>query len=79
MAKEVKAARVVLHELMLLFECPYCGMTLIKANYIKARKLLDNSGPLPGKTCGKCGGAVVVKLNDEIKEHIRVKSEAMEG
>ena len=76
MAKEVKAARIVLHDQILLLECPHCGMTLVKTNYVKARKLLENTGPPPGKVCEKCGGEVIVKLNEEAKNQIKAKSES---
>ena len=75
MAKDVKAARIVLHDQMLLLECPHCGMTLVKTNYVKAMKLLENTGPPPGKVCEKCGGEVIVKLNREAKQRIKEKTE----
>jgi len=78
MTAKAKAARIVLLEDMLLFECPFCGMTLIKTSYLKVRKLLEDTGDPRGKICEKCGGTVVLKINEEARKKIEAKLDEAE-
>lgn len=68
-AKDLKPAGVVFYEDMVLFECPFCGRTLIRSNYEKVQRLIDEEdGPPRGKICPKCDKAVMLKLDDEAKQ-----------
>jgi predicted RNA-binding Zn-ribbon protein involved in translation (DUF1610 family) len=71
---KTKAANILFYNDMVLFECPFCGMNLIKTNYVKIRKLLDNKGAPRGKICSQCGGTVVLQVDDKQKEIIRSKT-----
>ncbi len=54
-------------------ECPFCGMTLLKTDYDKIRKLL-NEEPVPrGKVCAKCGNVAALKLSAKGKETVLSK------
>ncbi|MFH0824906.1 MAG: hypothetical protein V2B18_19300 [Pseudomonadota bacterium] len=70
---KMKPVGVVLHDERILLECPFCGMTLIKTNYLKIKKLLEDQGPPRGKTCSQCGGVSILKLSDDVREAIEAK------
>jgi hypothetical protein len=48
-------------------------MTLLKTDYRKVSKLLNDQGMPRGKVCAKCGGVVVIKLNAKGKETVLSK------
>jgi hypothetical protein len=54
-------------------ECPFCGMTLVKSDYDKMCKLLDDCDPPRGKVCTSCGGVSVIRLTSKAKEVLREK------
>ncbi len=72
-ADQVRAARVVFYEAIILFECPFCGRTLVKTDYDKIRRLLEDTGPPRGAICAKCNGAVMLKLGDQARRIIESK------
>ncbi len=74
MGDKVKAANLVFYAEQILFECPYCGMNLIKTDYQRIRKLVNYKGAPRGKVCEKCGGTVVLKLNEKAKELIKSRN-----
>jgi uncharacterized Zn finger protein len=78
MAPKAKRAITVLYEEHIIIECPFCGRTLIKTNYQRIRKLLDDGGIPRGKACEKCGGVAVLKLTTDVKEKIRARLSEME-
>ena len=75
MTKKIKPANLVFYDKNILFECPYCGMNLIKTDYIKIRRLLEDTGDTPrGKVCDNCGGTVMLKLSSKAREIIKARS-----
>ena len=75
MAKKIKPANLVFYDKNILFECPYCGMNLIKTDYVKIRKLLEDTGDTPrGKVCDNCGGTVMLRLSSKAREIIKARS-----
>lgn len=74
MPEKVKIATIVLQQEKVIFECPHCGRTLIRSNYEKAGKLLDETGAPRGKICPKCGGTVMLKLDAKSKRVILSRS-----
>jgi hypothetical protein len=74
MAEKVKAASVVFYGDRILFECPYCGCTLIRTNYGRIRRLLEDTGPARGKICSKCERTVRLELNPKAREIIESKT-----
>jgi len=73
-AVPVKSATLVFQPNKVIFECPFCGRTLIRTTYEKVRKLLDDTGPPRGKICDKCGETVKLKLNEKAREIIESKA-----
>ncbi len=69
----VKPANIVFYADKIIFECPYCGRTLIRSNFEKIRKLLEHNGPPAGKLCEKCGETASLILDRKAKEYIRSK------
>jgi len=60
---------------MILFECPFCGQTLIRTDYFKIKRLMDEQQEVPrGKVCPKCNGVAVLRLGERAKEEIRAKT-----
>jgi len=51
-------------------ECPFCGQTLIKTDYQRIQKLLNEPETPRGKACQKCGGVAILNLNSQAKEII---------
>ncbi|MEJ2718932.1 MAG: hypothetical protein P8182_17680 [Deltaproteobacteria bacterium] len=74
MAEKVKAASVVFHGERIIFECPYCGCTLIRTNYGRIRRLLEDKGPPRGKICSKCERTVRLELNRKARAIIESKT-----
>ncbi len=54
-------------------ECPFCGMTLIKTNYEKIRKLLNDEAIPRAKVCAKCGNVAALKLSAKGKQTVLSK------
>jgi phage FluMu protein Com len=71
MPRRSKAAIAVLHEDIIFLECPFCGKTLIRANFQKIEKLLAEQGAPRGKICPKCNEVAVFKFSSEVKETVR--------
>lgn len=69
MARDIKSATIILQQEKVIFECPYCGTTLLRSTYDKVKKLLDDDVPR-GKICGKCQGIVKLKLDPKSREAI---------
>lgn len=69
----MKRATIIFFDEQILMECPFCGRTLIKTDYNKIRKLLNDEGTPRGKVCAKCGGVAVLRLNEEAKSIILTK------
>lgn len=75
MPKKIKPANLVFYDKSILFECPYCGMNLIKTDYVKIRRLLEDTGETPrGKVCENCGGTVMLRLSSKSRELIQARS-----
>jgi len=74
MLDKVKIAAIILQRDKVIFECPHCGRILIRSNYEKAGKLLDETGAPRGKICAKCGGMVMLKLDAKSKKLILSRS-----
>lgn len=69
MNQRLRPARVVIREPSIFFECPYCGITLLRTNLSKVMKLDKNkAGEFRGKVCGQCGATVVLVLTDKIRK-----------
>lgn len=80
MAKKIKPANLVFYDKNILFECPYCGMNLIKTDYVKIRKLLEDTGETPrGKVCDNCGGTVMLKLSSKARDIIQKRTSRADG
>ncbi len=73
MSPKIKRARMLFFDTRVVMECPFCGMTLLKTDYDKVRKLLDEDRMPRGKVCAKCGGVVVLKLTSSGKEKVLAK------
>lgn len=73
MSPKIKRAAIIFFDEQILMECPFCGRTLIKTDYKKIRKLLNEEGTPRGKVCAKCGGVAVLRLNDEAKNIVLAK------
>ena len=73
MSPKIKRATIIFFDEQILMECPLCGRTLIKTDYNKIRKLLNEEENPRGKVCAKCGGVAVLRLNDEAKNIILAK------
>jgi predicted RNA-binding Zn-ribbon protein involved in translation (DUF1610 family) len=73
--QKIKQAIITLYDRMILFECPFCGQTLIRTDYSKIKKLMDEEQTVPrGKVCPKCNGVAVLKLSEKAKEEIRART-----
>lgn len=70
-----KTATTVFGEKRVIMECPFCGMTLVKSDYDKICKLLDDCDPPRGKVCTSCGGVAIIRLNSKAKKILRQKLE----
>jgi hypothetical protein len=73
MSPKIKRAKMIFFETRVVMECPFCGMTLLKTDYRKVGKLLDDERMPRGKVCAKCGGVVVLKLNSRGREKVLSK------
>jgi len=76
MDQKPKTATAVFYDTRIILECPFCGMTLIKTDYQRIRRLLDETGLPTGKVCSKCGGVAVMRLNSKAKRILHAKLEA---
>jgi predicted RNA-binding Zn-ribbon protein involved in translation (DUF1610 family) len=74
MARNVKAATIILQKDKVIFECPHCGTILIRSTYEKVRKLLDKPQVPHGKICGKCQGLVMLRLDPKSREAIEARN-----
>jgi hypothetical protein len=68
MDKKPKTAPTVFYPKKIILECPFCGMTLIKTDYRRICKLLEETDMPRGKVCSKCGGVAVIRLNTRARE-----------
>ncbi len=73
MDPKIKVATFIFFDEQILMECPFCGRTLIKTDYNKIKKLLNEEGTPRGKICEICGGVAVLKLNTEARNIILTK------
>lgn len=73
MSPKMKRATIIFFDEQILMECPFCGRTLIKTDYQRIQKLLNEEGTPRGKVCAKCGGVAVLRLNTEAKNIIKTK------
>jgi predicted RNA-binding Zn-ribbon protein involved in translation (DUF1610 family) len=69
-----KPAGIVFQDDRVIFECPFCGRTLIRSNLERCRKLVDASGPPRGKVCTRCGGTALLQLDEKSKRRILVRA-----
>jgi hypothetical protein len=77
--RKPKRASIVFYDAQIFMECPFCGQTLIRTDYQRIRRLLQEDTPR-GKACDKCGGVAVLNLNSQAKKIIRAKlSQPEEG
>lgn len=70
-AAKVRSAALVFFENQILVECPFCGKTLVRTDYTRISKLLEETEPPRGTQCPKCNGIVAYRLNEKAKEIIR--------
>jgi hypothetical protein len=68
MDQKPKTATTVFYPTRIIMECPFCGMTLIKTDYRRICKLLEETDMPRGKVCSKCGGVAVIRLNTRARE-----------
>lgn len=68
MNQKPKTATTVFYLEKIVMECPFCGMTLIKTDYRRIQKLLEETDIPRGKVCSKCGGVAVIRLNTKARE-----------
>ncbi|WP_157212238.1 hypothetical protein [Desulfomonile tiedjei] len=73
MDPKIKVATFIFFDEQILMECPFCGRTLIKTDYSKIKKLLNEESTPRGKICEKCGGVSVLRLNAEARNIIMTK------
>jgi hypothetical protein len=73
MDPKIKVATFIFFDEQILMECPFCGRTLIKTDYNKIKKLLNEESTPRGKICEKCGGVSVLRLNAEARNIILSK------
>lgn len=70
---KLKSVIAVLYEEKIVMECPFCGQTLIRTDYMKIQKLLAHQDSPRGKVCPKCNGVVLLRLTDKTKRVIEDK------
>ncbi|MBI4965870.1 MAG: hypothetical protein HY913_21510 [Desulfomonile tiedjei] len=75
MNQKPKTATTVFYPKKIIMECPFCGMTLIKTDYLRIRKLLEETDLPIGKVCSKCGGVAVIRLNTRAREILLTRLE----
>jgi hypothetical protein len=68
-----KPAIAVIGDDKILFECPFCGRTLIRTDFDKIQRLVDYNGMPKGKVCPKCHGVAVLQLKSKARETIKAK------
>jgi len=73
MDPKYKLAITVIGDEKILFECPFCGKTLIRTDFVRIQKLVDYQGMPKGKICPKCNGVAVLKLRSTDRETIKAK------
>jgi len=67
MNQKPKTVTAVFYSKKIILECPFCGMTLIKTDYRRIQKLLDETDIPVGKVCSQCGGVAVIRLNTKAR------------
>jgi hypothetical protein len=73
MSQRYKTANTIFFDAMVIMECPFCGMTLIKTDYRRIRKLLEETDTVRGKQCKQCGEVVVIRLNTQAREELLMR------
>jgi hypothetical protein len=71
MPPRFRAAIAVLHEDLIFLECPFCGKTLIRANFQQIKRLLAEESAPRGKICPKCNDVAVLTFSDKVKQAIQ--------
>lgn len=71
--RKPKRASIVFFDEQILMECPFCGRTLIKTDYVRIQRLLREAETPRGKICEKCGGVAILNLNSQAKEIVLAK------
>jgi len=77
--RKPQLANPVFGEKRVILECPFCGMTLVKSDYVKIGKLLEDCDPPRGKVCANCGGVGIIRLSSRAKEIVRKRIDAEAG
>ena len=57
-----KRAGVVVYKTHLIFECPFCGQSLVRASRAKAKAVLASSGGKGLAKCPRCGNTCLISL-----------------
>ncbi|MDQ7782018.1 MAG: hypothetical protein RDU20_04015 [Desulfomonilaceae bacterium] len=73
MDPKYKPAITVIGTDLILFECPFCGKTLIRTDFQKIQKLVDYDGMPKGKVCPKCKGVAILRLKSKDRETIKAR------
>jgi hypothetical protein len=60
--QEIRRAGVIVLESHLVFECAFCGQSVVRTSHAKARAVLDPHGGTGLATCPKCGNTCVLTL-----------------
>ena len=62
--QQMKRATIIAFKTHLIFECPFCGQSLVRCSHTKAKAVLDPHGGKGLATCRKCGETCLLTLND---------------
>jgi uncharacterized Zn finger protein len=76
--RKPKRVSILFFDNQIVMECPFCGRTLIKTDYERMRKLLQEKTPR-GKACEKCGGVAILNLNTQAKKIVIAKLSQEDG
>ncbi|MEW6347733.1 MAG: hypothetical protein AB1646_01615 [Thermodesulfobacteriota bacterium] len=62
MTQKIKRAITVMLKEHVIFECPYCGQSLVRSSHQKAREVLEAHGGKGLVTCPKCANNSVLSM-----------------
>lgn len=70
MQQKAKRAVINLTPDFIYMECPFCGMKLLRTDYKKITKLLNQTESLRGRVCSNCAGVVVLNPSSKMRKEI---------
>lgn len=79
MQQKAKRAIINLTPNFIYMECPFCGMKLLKTDYKKIAKLLNQTQTMRGRVCTNCEGVVVLNPNSKTREEIIARLSKTDG